>query len=158
MNVTIGISDMAISRSPDDELITYSLGSCLGLLLHDPVTKIAGMVHCLLPLSSMDAARAASKPATFVDTGVVALLQAVLDSGADKRRLVAKAVGCANMIVDQGLFRIGERNYTVLRKVLWKNGIMIAAEDVGGTIARTVRLHVGTGRAVVRANGQEREI
>lgn len=149
---------MALSAGQDDELVTYSLGSCLGLSVYDPVARLGGLVHCLLPLSSMDPDKARQNPATFVDTGVVALLQAMVGQGAELRRLVVKAVGCSNMINDQGLFRIGERNQNVLRKVLWKNSILLAAEDLGGTVARTVRLQVKGGRTLVRANGSEREL
>lgn len=158
MNLTIGISEMKMSNSPDDILVTFSLGSCIGVTLYDPVARIGGMVHCMLPLSKTDPEKAKSKPAMFTDTGVTALIQTALDMGAQKQRLILKVAGAAQLMDENGTFRIGERNLTVLRKVLWKNNILIAAEDVGGTVARTVFLYMDTGRTVVRAQRMEREI
>lgn len=158
MNLTIGISDMKVSNSTDDILVTYSLGSCVGVTLYDPVARIGGMVHCMLPLSKTDPEKAKNKPAMFTDTGVSALIQTALDMGAQKQRLIIKVAGAAQLMDENGTFRIGERNLTVLRKVLWKNNIIIAAEDVGGTIARTVFLHMDTGQTVVRSQRTEREL
>jgi chemotaxis protein CheD len=149
---------MKMSNSTDDILVTYSLGSCVGVTLYDPVAHIGGMVHCMLPLSKTDLVKAKNKPAMFTDTGVATLIQTALDMGAQKQRLIIKVAGAAQLMDENGTFRIGERNLTVLRKVLWKNNIIIAAEDVGGTIARTVFLHMDTGRTVVRSQRTEREL
>lgn len=149
---------MKVSNSTDDILVTYSLGSCVGVTLYDPVARIGGMVHCMLPLSKTDPEKAKNKPAMFTDTGVSALIQTALDMGAQKQRLIIKVAGAAQLMDENGTFRIGERNLTVLRKVLWKNNIIIAAEDVGGTIARTVFLHMDTGQTVVRSQRTEREL
>jgi chemotaxis protein CheD len=149
----VGISEMLVSGSPEDVLVTYSLGSCLALSLFDPEAGLGGLVHCMLPLSRMDAARAVAQPEMFVDTGIAALLQAMFDAGASRRSVIAKAAGAAAQMDAEGLFRIGERNHVVMRKVLWKNGILLAAEDVGGTDSRTVLLDVATGRTSVRKNG-----
>ncbi len=158
MQHTIGISEMKVSNRPDDVLVTYSLGSCVGLSLFDPVAGVGGLIHCMLPLSKIDAAKAQAKPCMFTDTGVPALLQAVFDLGAERRNLIAKVAGAASLLDDKGLFKIGERNYTVLRKVLWKNNILIAGEDVGGTAARTVYLFMDSGRTIVRSGGRETEL
>jgi chemotaxis protein CheD len=156
MQYTVGISEMMTSTDPQDILVTYSLGSCVGLALYDPTVPIGGIVHCMLPLSQMDPAKAAKNPAVFTDTGVAMLIQAMLDGGAQKRRLIAKVAGAAKLLDEQGTFNIGQRNYTVLRKVLWKNNILIAAEDVGGTIARTLYLHMNDGSTVIKSLGKER--
>ncbi len=158
MNVVLGISEMMVSDRPDDVLITYSLGSCIGLTFYDPVARVGGMIHCMLPLSKIEPEKARLKPAMFTDTGVTALIQAMYDKGAHKQRLIAKVAGAAQLLDEKGTFRIGERNYIVLRKVLWKNDILITAEDIGGTIARTLCLYMDTGRTVVRSQGQEREL
>ena len=152
---TIGISEMKISTNRDDVLVTYSLGSCVGLSLYDPVAAVGGMIHCMLPLSKLDPAKASANPQMFTDTGVPALLQAVFDHGAERKRLIAKVAGAASLLDDKGLFRIGERNHTVLRKVMWKNNILIAAEDVGGTIARTLTLYMSTGQTTIKSGGRE---
>ncbi len=158
MNYTVGISDMCISNSREDELITYSLGSCVGLTLFDPVAGVGGLIHCMLPLSKIDPEKAKIMPAMFTDTGVPALLKAVYELGAQKKRIIAKVAGAAKLLDEKGLFKIGERNYTVLRKILWKNGILIAAEDVGGSEARTVKLYMKTGITTIKQGRNEVEL
>lgn len=158
MKVTIGISAMAVSEMAEDVLVTYALGSCIGLTLFDPGPRIGGMVHCLLPLSKIDPVKAGDNPCMFVDTGVSALLQALFDRGAQRKNLIAKAAGGSRIMDEQGIFQIGERNYTVLRKILWKNNILIAGEDVGGSASRTLYLDMGTGRTTMRIGSRETEI
>lgn len=154
----VGISEFAVSNDADDVLITYSLGSCVGLALYDPELRLGGMLHAMMPVSSMDRERAKREPAMFTDTGVAALLQAMFDRGATRRSLIAKVAGAAVQMDQTGLFRIGERNFTVLRRVLWKNDILLAAEDVGGRISRTFVLEVAGGRTLVKSNGTLREL
>ncbi len=155
VNHTVGISEMKVSNRRDDVLVTHSLGSCVGLTLYDPVAGVGGLIHCMLPLSKIDAERAEARPCMFADTGIPLLLQRVFDLGAERRNLIAKAAGAASLLDERGFFRIGERNYTVLRKVLWKNNILIAGEDVGGTQARTLYLYMRDGRTVVKSGGRE---
>ena len=158
MNYTVGISEMKVSNQPGDVLITYSLGSCVGLVLYDPALQVGGMVHCMLPLSRIDLNKARAYPFMFTDTGAPALLQAVLDMGASRKRLIAKVAGGAAPLNDNSVFKIGERNYIVLRKVLAKNDILITSESVGGTIARTLYLHIEDGRTLIKSSGQETEL
>lgn len=154
----IGIAEMYTSHDQSDVLITYSLGSCVGLSLHDPVAGIGGLIHCMLPLSKLAPVRADANPLMFVDTGVSALLQAVFNMGATRKNLVAKLAGAAQMLDERGIFRIGERNHTMLRKILWKNDILIKSEDVGGTLTRTLFLNMATGQTFVSAEGRLREL
>ena len=100
----IGISEMKISNTRDDVLITYSLGSCIGLTLYDPVAQIGGLIHSMLPLSRIDPEKSKVKPLMFTDTGVAALLQAMFDLGADRKNLIAKVVGAASIMDDKGIF------------------------------------------------------
>lgn len=158
MRHTVGISEMQVSENRDDVLVTYSLGSCIGLALYDPERGMGGLVHCMLPLSKIDKARAEERPCMFIDTGVIALINALLTRGSTKRSLVAKVAGAARLLNDNRAFRIGERNRVVLRKVLWKNNILISAEDTGGTIARTMSLELATGRTTIKANGRLYEL
>jgi chemotaxis protein CheD len=155
---TIDISDMKISTSADDVLVTYSLGSCVGVVIYDPVAKVGGMIHCMLPLSKIDPEKARMKPNMFVDTGLTALLQGIFDRGGQKKNLVAKVAGAGSPLGKEKIFKIGQRNYTVVRKILWKNNILIQAEDVGGAAARTLVLDMSTGKAVVKSGGQEVEL
>jgi chemotaxis protein CheD len=122
------------------------------------VRKIGGLLHIMLPLSRINEEKAQSKPGMFADTGVTALIQQLLNHGASRKRLIAKVAGGGAPLDDNGTFRIGERNYVVLRKVLWKNDILVAGEHVGGTMARTMLLHIATGRTVVRMQRTELEL
>lgn len=155
---TVGTCEMRIAQRPGDEIITYSLGSCVGVALYDPLLRIGGVVHCMLPASNIDPERARQKPCMFTDTGVTSLIQELLAAGAERRRIVAKVAGAAKLLDDSNTFRIGDRNRIVLRKVLWKNSILIAAEDIGGSIARTMSLKIDTGRVQIRTSGNTYEL
>ena len=150
----VGISDMCVSRDPSDTLITYSLGSCVGLSLYDPEATTGGLIHCLLPLSKMDVEKAKARPQMFVDTGIVVLIEALLRLGAQKRNLVARVAGGSKLLDTKSTFDIGDRNFAVLRKILWKNDILITAKDVGGSIARTMTLEIETGITRIKSQGQ----
>jgi chemotaxis protein CheD len=153
--ITVDISDMKVSGSADDILVTYSLGSCVGLALYDKVAQVGGMIHCMLPLSKIDAEKAAVKPYMFVDTGVTLLLTELFKRGAQRKNLVAKVAGAGSPLGREETFRIGQRNYTILRKLLWKNNILIEAEDVGGAKARTMYLYMHDGLVTVKSEGKE---
>ncbi len=154
--LTVDIGDFKVSNDPSELIITYALGSCIAVILHDPIRHIGGMIHYMLPLSGASPERAKERPAMFADTGVPRLFEAVYGLGAVKRDLVVKVAGGGTLHDDNGVFNIGQRNYTVLRKMLWKNSILIASEDVGGRKSRTVRFWVGTGRVVISSQlGQE---
>ena len=155
MHHVVGISEMIVTQEPTDTIVTYSLGSCVGLTVHDPNAMVGGQIHCMLPLSKIDKNKAAERPAMFVDTGVSALLERVLDLGAKKSNLVACVAGGAAPLDLQVGMKIGERNFATLRKILWKNGILISAQDVGGTIARTMKLDMKTGKTTLRSQGKE---
>jgi chemotaxis protein CheD len=158
MTHVVGISEMKVTANKDDILVTYSLGSCVGVTLWDPVAGVGALLHSMLPLSKIDQTKSETRPYMFVDTGVPMMLQAVFDMGAQRGRLIAKVAGCASLLDDKKLFKIGERNYTVLRKILWKNNILIAAEDVGGTISRTMYLYMADGRTTIKSGGKETEL
>lgn len=158
MKQVVGVSDMKVSSNLDDILVTYSLGSCIGLTLYDKDARIGGMVHTMLPLSRKNPERAKACPAMFTDSGVMALIQELLDRGASKQNLVARAAGGASVMDEHGTFKIGERNCTTLKKILWKNDILLRAEDVGGTQARTLSLYMEDGRTTVYADQVERDL
>ncbi|MDR0307229.1 MAG: chemotaxis protein CheD [Chitinispirillales bacterium] len=158
-NITVGISDMTISTKADELIITYSLGSCLGVTVYDPQTCVGGMVHCQLPnCSTEDKTKAINNPAMFVDTGVSLLFQKFFEAGGNRSRMIVKAAGCAAILDQNGFFRIGERNVTLFRKLLWKNGILLKGSETGGDISRTLVLEMATGRTLIRSKGEEREI
>jgi len=158
-SITVGISDMALTKNAGDTIITYSLGSCLGVTVFDPETCVGGMVHCQLPTCSTDdKTKAQSNPAMFVDTGVTLLFQKFFELGGSKARMIVRAAGCAAILDSNGFFRIGERNVTLFRKLLWKNGILLKGSETGGDISRTLVLDMATGRTLIRSKGEEREI
>lgn len=158
MERVVGIGALVVSADPDDLLVTYSLGSCIGLVLHDPAAGVTGLLHSMMPTAKTNPAKAAEYPATYTDAGAELLLKELFDRGATRANLVAKVVGAASRVDASGVFRIGERNHAIVRKVLWKNGILIAAEDVGGSASRTVVCDVGSGRTLVKSEGTIREI
>lgn len=154
----IGIAEMAISASGGERLVTYALGSCLGVCVHDPIAGVAGLLHVMLPSSDIDPQKAQRNPCMFVDTGVPELFRAAYRAGAHKERLVVKVVGGASTTDGEQLdaFQVGKRNVLTLKKLLWKNGVILRAEDVGGLrLSRTVFLQVATGEVLVKTNGRE---
>jgi chemotaxis protein CheD len=130
----------------------------VGLSLYDPQTRIGALIHCMLPESDSDPEKARKQPAMFVDAGVVALLREMAGRGVRLRRLVAKVAGAASPIGDNGVFNIGERNYTIMRKILWKNNILITAAHVGGSDPRSLYLEMKTGKVTVKSKGMEYEL
>jgi chemotaxis protein CheD len=153
--LVVGVGDGGVSRDPDVLIVTYALGSCVAVMLHDPVAKVSGMVHYMLPESTMSSEQTQGRPWMFADTGISCLLRAALDQGADKRRLLVFAAGGAQVMNDTTLFNIGKRNCLALRKALWKFGLVAHAEETGGTVARTVRMEVGSGRVWLQTPGEE---
>jgi chemotaxis protein CheD len=118
-NITVGISDMKLSGSEEDVLVTYALGSCVGVTIFDPIAGVGGMIHCMLPQSKIDPAKAEANPFMFVDTGIPEMFEAAYRLGARKERIVLKVAGGSQIMDEQGRFRIGERNTAILRKILW---------------------------------------
>lgn len=153
----VNISDMKLSTNPWDVIVTYSLGSCLGVVAYDPKVRVGGLVHCLLPNASAARDKARKNPFMFVNTGVAMMVRQLMENGAEKERLIFKAAGGANMRNDT-LFNTGLRNFQALEKLLSRNHVKLAASDVGGTIPRTLFLHLETGRVVVRSFGEETEL
>jgi chemotaxis protein CheD len=155
MNHIVNVGDLKIGRD-GDLLVTHALGSCLGLVVHDPVAKVGGLLHAMLALSSINPQKAQDNPAMFVDTGVPLLFHSLYELGAIKGRLVVKAAGCGNPMGKNEVFRIGELNYTVLKKLLWKNNILLESEDIGGTNSRTIHFDVSSGQVTLSSGGTKR--
>lgn len=160
MKHTVGVAEMALSTVPGETLVTHALGSCLGLAVHDPVAGVGGLLHVMLPDSTINATKAETSPFMFIDTGVPLFFRQLYAAGAAKQRLVVKVAGGAAMgpAGDQDRLAIGKRNHVMLRKLFWKNGVLIAAEDVGGSAPRTLYLEVGSGRVWIHSAGREWEI
>jgi chemotaxis protein CheD len=151
--LVVGVADMVASNDSSAEIVTYSLGSCLGLTIYDPVKKIGGLLHLMLPDSTIDDAKAVSAPFMFVDTGVPRLFHAAYQLGAERSRLAVKVAGGAQLLDQQGIFNIGVRNFAALEKLVAQNGLKIHAADVGGLSSRTLRLDLTNGLVTIKSPG-----
>jgi len=156
--LVVEVADLKVTDDPSRVIVTYALGSCIAVCVYDPTHRVAGMIHYMLPLAKASPDKAAAKPAMFADTGIPLLFDQIFAFGCDKADLIVKVVGGGNLHDENGTFQIGKRNHTLVRKLLWKNGIMTAAEDVGGQKSRTVRLFVADGRVVISSQGKEQEL
>jgi chemotaxis protein CheD len=150
-----GVADMVVSSDPGADLVTYSLGSCLGVVLYDPLKKIGGLLHVMLPDSSIHPAKAADWPSMFMDTGVPRLFHSLYHLGADRSRLIVKAAGGAQFLDTAKVFNIGARNQQALLALLDRNGFALQAGDFGGVSSRTLRLDLGTGKVQIQTPGIE---
>lgn len=154
-SITVDMADCKIVRDRDAELVTYALGSCIAVILYDPVCGAGGMLHYMLPVANE---RGLERPAMFAETGIPLLFESMYRLGCQKQNLVVKAAGGGKLYEDHGVFDIGRRNYVILRKMLWKSNVIISAEDVGGSRSRTARLFVGSGRVTIHSQGEESEL
>lgn len=156
--LVVDIADLVVSKDPEATLITYSLGSCIGVAIWDPVTKVGGMLHYMLPEASVSPEKAKTLPAMFCDTGVPLLFKSAYALGAEKRRLKVKIAGGSQLLDEAGTFVIGKRNYLAIRKMFYQNGVLIDAEDVGGSLSRTMTLNIGTGCVTIRSRNAEKTL
>ncbi len=153
----VGIAELRVSDDPSELLVTHALGSCLGIVVWDPVARVGGLLHVMLPTSGRDPVRAQTDPARFVDSGVPVLFRACYALGARKERMITRVAGGAAMATEghPDRFQIGKRNYLQLRSVLWKAGVLLANQDVGGNVSRTVCFKVGSGEMTIRSGRSE---
>ena len=158
-DLVVGISDLKVSSNPAEALITYALGSCIAVAVYDPAAKVGGLLHYMLPDSTLDAAKAKETPAMFADTGIPLLFKSCYKLGADKKRMVVKVAGGASILDESNFFRIGQKNIMAMRKLFWSNNVLIDTEDTGKDFNRTVRLDLGTGKFFIkRAGGPMEEL
>lgn len=151
-NIVVGVGDCQVSKNPDDCLITYALGSCIAIVIYDPIARVGGMLHYLLPDSTIDAAKAIRSPFTYADTGIPKLFHTAYGLGAEKRRLNVFAAGGAQVLASE-LFQIGKRNHLAMKKIMWRAGVLVHHEEVGGDQSRTIRMEIGTGRILMKLAG-----
>ena len=156
--IIVGIADLKVSGNIDDALITYALGSCIGIAVYDPKVKVGGLLHFMLPDSSIDSNKAKVNPAMFADTGIPFLFKSCYRLGAEKRRMIVKIAGGANILDDANYFRIGQKNITALRKIFWKNNVFIDGEDTGKSNNRTVQLNITTGKVTIKTCDRLKEL
>ncbi len=143
--IRVGMADYKVGRAPAS-LISYGLGSCVGVTLYDSSMKVGGLLHIMLPDSTQ--ARSNENPAKFADTGIPLMLKEIIALGAVRSRVVAKIAGGSQMFKFANatdIMRVGERNSQAVKVVLKDLNIRIIADDTGGNYGRTVELHLDTG-------------
>ena len=150
----VGVADMKVSNRQEEVLVTHALGSCIGAAIYDPVARVGGILHFMLPDSTLDAAKGQEHPFMFADTGLPQLFGECYRLGAQKSRLRVKVGGGSQVLCNKEFFQIGRRNYAALRKIFMKNNVLIDKEDVGGTKARTLFLEIATGNVWIKVMGQ----
>ena len=156
--ITIGVADMKVSNDPEATLVTYSLGSCIGVAIYDPKVSVGGLLHYMLPDSNLDLEKAKNNPFMFADTGIPLLFRETYKLGAEKSRIVVRVAGGAQILDDKGFFNIGKRNQLILKKIFWRNNVLVKAEALGGSVNRTVRLNLSTGELLLKEAGKERHL
>ena len=157
--VTVGLGELKISKDAREVLVAYGLGSCIGLAMYDTVSHVGGLLHALLPERNGHSEVTAAK---YVDSGIADLLREVLSAGAMRHRLQLGMVGGANMLTVSDLRRtlnVGERNIAAAQATLTALNLRPRAQQIGGTVGRTMRLYMADGRITVRmAGGEERPL
>ncbi len=153
--VAVGVGDVKLTAEGGETLVIYGLGSCIGIAIWDPVSRVAGMLHFMLPESQSDPEKARQNPALYADTGIPLLFRSAYQLGADKKRLLVRVAGGAQVLDSDGVFNIGKRNYLAMKKIFWRAGVMIHAEEVGGSLSRTLRLEAGSGKLLLQEAGEE---
>jgi chemotaxis protein CheD len=156
--IVVGVADCRMTKDRGATLVTYALGSCVGIGVFDPASSVGGLLHVLLPESSLDARKAGRNPWMFADTGVAQLVDRCIELGAAKARLRVWLAGGSSVMDERGVFNIGKRNQLAVRKALWKAGLLTLNEDMGGQGSRTVRLVLETGTFWIRAAGTDQEL
>jgi len=153
MKIIVGIADMNVSNDPAATIITHALGSCIGVSIYDPTVRVGGLLHFMLPDSTIDPQKAMQNPWMFADSGIPLFFKEAYQLGAEKKRLNVKVVGGAQILDDSNFFNIGKRNYMTLRKIFWANNVLIRAEQVGGNVNRTLSLELSSGKVWVKTSG-----
>lgn len=156
--VKVGMADLNVCTKPN-VLTTLGLGSCVGISLYDPITKVSGMVHIMLPDSTK--IKKNENAAKFADTGIDALIEKMVRIGGKRNSLTAKIAGGAQMFAfsaNNEMLRIGERNVEATKLKLQQLGIKILAEDTGLNYGRTIEFYSETGQLLIKSVGKEIKI
>lgn len=152
--IKVGMADLKICHAPD-AITTLGLGSCVGIALYDSISRIAGLVHIMLPDSTQ--VRQNQNKAKFADTGIDLLIETMVKAGANRKMLTAKIAGGAQMFAFSGnsdMLRVGERNVSAVKGKLASLGIRILSEDTGLNFGRTVEFYPETGDFVIKSVGK----
>ncbi len=148
--VVVGVGDVAVSNNPNVVISTFALGSCVGIVVYDSAMKVGGLIHIMLPDSSLSPDKAQKQPAMFADTGIPLMFRNLMGLKAERSRMKAFVGGGASVISGSDMFKIGERNIAAVKKIINTIGISVVKADLGGVNNRTVHLNVGTGEVSLK--------
>jgi len=153
--IILGIGDMGMSSNPAEVLKTCALGSCVAVIMLDPIARAAAMAHVALPDSATNPEKAQNKPGYFADTAIPALLRlmGIVSTNGSTRKPFIKVVGGAQIMDPTNTFNIGKRNILSIKKILWSHGLGVIAEETGGNISRTVTVPLKTGKVIISSPG-----
>ncbi len=152
--IVVGVADCQVSNAPGTQIITYALGSCLGITVYDRVNRVGGLLHVMLPDSTINRANG-ERPAMYVDTGIPLLLKMMEKLGGLPGRLTCKIFGGAQVLNADSYFRIGEKNISAADRWAKQCGLRVSVWEVGGQVNRTIRLSLDTGEVKVRTPNRE---
>jgi chemotaxis protein CheD len=150
VNIVVGVSDMKVSKDPESVLVTHSLGSCIGVAIYDPIVRAGGLLHFMLPDSTLDSVKAKRNPCMFADTGIPYLFKSVYQLGGNKRRMKVVVAGGAHVNNREDFFNIGKRNFMAVRKIFWKNNVITNYHYVGGNSNRTLKIFIKDGHILIK--------
>ena len=153
--VTVGVADLAVRKSRDCRLVTHALGSCIGITVYDPEHGVGGMLHFMLPKAATPKMDSDRPPAMFASKGIPLLFRKAYELGGEKNRLIVCAAGGAEFLEDCAGFQVGKRNKVMMKKLFFKNDIVLAAEDTGGSRARTMYLDLSDGKVTIGSGVNE---
>lgn len=157
-DIIIGVGDCQATADPRASLVTYALGSCLGITLYDDLQKVGGLLHVMLP-QCRGGRPEPGKQYTFMDTGFPLLVDMVLRSGAVRSSLQCKVFGGAQVMKQADFFKIGEKNVVAAKEITQKQGIPVDVWEVGGQVNRTIRMSLATGKVRLKTpNEPDREL
>jgi chemotaxis protein CheD len=156
--IVVGVGDMAVSNTIQAVLSTYALGSCIGVAAYDSALKVGGILHLMLPDSSISPAKASAQPAMFADTGLKQFFQNLFTFGARPARLQLFVAGGAKVFAGEDMFRIGSRNTEATLEFLGRHSLSIAFSDVGGSHNRTLHLALADGLLTLKTPHAENQV
>jgi chemotaxis protein CheD len=157
MNVVIGAAECHVTGDTTSVLVIHALGSCVGVSIYDPLARVGGLLHFMLPAAPADAPQAGKSPYMFADSGIPRMFREAYEKGAQKRRLRVRVAGGAQIADENGVFNIGQRNCLAMRRIFREAGVIVHAEETGGNVARTMRLDLASGRLFLRSPGEPEE-
>jgi chemotaxis protein CheD len=153
-SLVVGVADCQVSNNPSAQIVTYALGSCLGVCVYDSVNRVGGMLHMMLPDSTIHRATS-DRPAMYADTGFPLLIDMMANAGAQTMRLQCKIFGGAQVLNADSYFRIGEKNIRAAESLAQQYNLRVLVWEVGGQVNRTIRFSMANGEVKVRVPNKE---